>query len=126
MSRSRTAGVLTVAVLVIVSTPLVWLLGSPDAGQLVGASVQAATGVAALVWAVFRRVSDDSGSARRSRDQNVAVATGRAQAEGGAIASTGVRRPARAPGGSARAERTGDAVARGEGSRASTGVDFGE
>ncbi|MFI2636566.1 hypothetical protein ACH5A2_40345 [Streptomyces collinus] len=126
MSRSWTTAVLTVAALVIVSTPLVWLLGSPDAGQLTGASVQAATGVAALVWALFQRATDGSGSARRSRDRSVAVATGRAEAEDGGIASTGVRRPAGAPGGSARAERTGDAVARGEGSRASTGVDFGE
>ncbi|GAB2745657.1 hypothetical protein GCM10027072_47310 [Streptomyces bullii] len=116
---------LTVAVLVIVSTPLVWLLGNPDAGQLVGASVQAATGVAALVWALIQRESAGSGSALRSRDRNVAVATGRAEAEDGATASTGVRRPTGAPGGSARAKRTGDAVARGEGSRASTGVDFG-
>lgn len=122
MSRSWTTAVLTVAVLVIVSTPLVWLLGSPDAGQLTGASVQAATGVAALVWALFQRATDGSGS----RDLSVAVATGRAEVEDGGIASTGVRRPAGAPGGSARAERTGDAVARGEGSRASTGVDFGE
>ena len=39
----------------IVSTPLLWLLDSPDTGQLVGATVQAATGIAALVWALLQR-----------------------------------------------------------------------
>ncbi|MER8046430.1 hypothetical protein [Streptomyces sp. NPDC094032] len=41
---------MVVAVAGIISTPLVWLLNSPDTGQLVGASVQAAAGIAALVW----------------------------------------------------------------------------
>ncbi|EDY59998.2 MULTISPECIES: hypothetical protein [Streptomyces] len=126
MSRNTKAMVLTAAALVIVSTPLVWLLGNADVGQLVGAAVQAGTGVAALVWALFRSPSGDSGDSPRTGARNAAVATGRAEAEDGGTASTGVRRSADLAGGSARAERTGDAVARGTGSRANTGVDLGE
>ncbi|MER6694874.1 hypothetical protein [Streptomyces minutiscleroticus] len=118
--------VLIVAALVIVSTPLVWLLGNTDAGEMVGASVQAGTGVAALVWALFQPASGDSGAARRSGGRNAAVATGRAEAEDGASASTGVRRSADIPDQSTRVKRTGDAVARAEGSRANTGIDLGQ
>jgi hypothetical protein len=37
-----------------VSTPFFWLLDNPDTGQLVAASVQGATGIAALAWALTR------------------------------------------------------------------------
>ncbi|MEU0278901.1 hypothetical protein [Streptomyces sp. NPDC006195] len=39
----------------IVSTPLYWLLGGPDSGQLAAASVQGATGVIALAWSLLAR-----------------------------------------------------------------------
>lgn len=55
MSRGWKITVMVVGVAGVVSTPLVWLLDSPDTGQLVGASVQAATGIAALVWALLQR-----------------------------------------------------------------------
>lgn len=54
---------------------------------------------------------------------DTAVDTGSAQATGGGTASTGVVRPGGGGSGSATAQRTGDAVADGAGSRASTGVD---
>jgi hypothetical protein len=47
--------VMVAATVGVVSTPLVWLLDSPDTGQLVGASVQAAFGIAALVWGLLQR-----------------------------------------------------------------------
>jgi hypothetical protein len=105
-----------VALVGIVSTPVIWLLDNPDTGQLAGASVQGATGIAALVWALFQR-SAAPGPA------DVAVDTGSARATGGATASTGVRRRGGRKG-SARAEGTGDATATGAGSDASTGVDY--
>lgn len=43
------------------STPLIWLLDGPDGGQLVGASVQAAVGIVALVWALFQHPSPATG-----------------------------------------------------------------
>jgi hypothetical protein len=107
-------------------TPLYWLLGGPDAGQLVAGSVQCATGIIALAWAVFVPAA----APPVARDQPVAgagdsaVNTGKAQAADGGRAVTGVRRPPGAGGGSARAERTGDASARGPGSSASTGIDY--
>lgn len=103
------------AVLVIVSTPVFWLLDGPDAGQMVGASVQAATGVGALVWAWVHPAAE-------TRDS--AVRTGRAEAIAGGRAHTGIRR--RGAGGSraARVQQSGDAVAQGRGSSASTGIDY--
>lgn len=103
------------AVLVIVSTPVFWLLDGPDTGQLVGASVQAATGVGALVWAWIQPASE-------ARDS--AVRTGRAEASGGGRAHTGIRRRGAGGSGAARVERSGDAVARGRGSSAGTGIDY--
>ncbi|MFI8829320.1 hypothetical protein [Streptomyces sp. NPDC053431] len=112
--------VVVVAVAGTVSTPLVWLLNSPDTGQLVGASVQAAVGIAALVWALFQQPS--TGQAQGPVDR--AAETGKAEATNGGSASSGVRRPGGTGSGSATAERTGDATADGTGSRASTGVDY--
>ncbi|MGF0177202.1 hypothetical protein ACQF36_44150 [Streptomyces sp. Marseille-Q5077] len=104
----------------IVSTPLIWLLGSPDTGQLVGASIQGATGIAALVWALLQ---PSHVAAAPPELHDVAVDTGRSEATGGGSAHTGVRRSGAMGAGSARAQRTGDATARGSGSSASTGVD---
>ncbi|PLW74265.1 hypothetical protein C0036_02830 [Streptomyces sp. DJ] len=116
MARAWKITVIVVAVAGIASTPLVWLLDDPDTGQLVGASVQAATGIAALLWALLQRPQAPG-------PQDTAVDTGAARATGGASASSGVRRPGGTGSGSARAERTGDATAHGPGSHASTGID---
>jgi hypothetical protein len=106
------------AVVLTASTPFFWLLDTPDTGQLVAASVQGATGIAALVWALMQ-------SPAASRQAGIVVAdTGKAKATGGGRASTGVRRPQDAGSGLVRAERTGDATAEGPGSNASTGVDY--
>ncbi|MFB7274311.1 hypothetical protein [Streptomyces sp. NPDC056244] len=143
MSQSWKVAVLVAAGAGIVSTPLIWLLDGPDSGQLAGASVQAAAGIAALVWALFQPAAASPGP------RDAAVGTGKAEATGGGSAHTGVRRrggsgsggtgssgtrsgdPGSAgPGnggtgsGSARAERTGDATAHGPGSSASTGIDY--
>ncbi|GAA2593761.1 hypothetical protein Stube_52270 [Streptomyces tubercidicus] len=69
---------LVAAVLGIVSTPVLWLLDGPDAGQLVGASVQAAAGVGALVWAWVQSASPSAAGAR-----DAVVRTGQAEASGG-------------------------------------------
>ncbi|MYS87854.1 hypothetical protein [Embleya scabrispora] len=117
MSNGWRIAVLVAAVVVVASTPVIWLLDGPDAGQLIGASVQAATGVAALAWAYLQ-----GADARAARDS--AVDTGDARATGGGEAHTGVRRRGGAGGGRASAERTGDATADGPGSSAGTGVDY--
>lgn len=106
------------AVVLTASTPFFWLLDSPDTGQLVAASVQGATGIAALVWALRQ-----SPAAQRQAG-TVVTDTGKAKATGGGQASTGVRRPQDAGSGPIRAERTGDATSDGPGSNASTGVDY--
>ncbi|MGW6823173.1 hypothetical protein [Streptomyces sp. NPDC055005] len=117
MSRGWKTVVVLVALAGIVSTPLLWLLDKPDTGQLVGASVQGATGIAALLWALFHKPD-------ALEPADTAVDTGRAEASGGGTARTGVKRPGDGGGsGVARAERTGDATATGSGSSASTGVD---
>ncbi|WLQ45657.1 hypothetical protein P8A22_38200 (plasmid) [Streptomyces laculatispora] len=113
-SGGRKVVVAVVAVLVVISTPVFWLLDGPDTGQLVGASVQAGTGAGALVWAWFQR----TGEVRDS-----AVRTGRAEASGGGKAHTGIRRRGADASGAARVEQSGEAVARGRGSSANTGID---
>ncbi|GGV52420.1 hypothetical protein [Streptomyces spectabilis] len=107
--------VIVLALVAIVSTPLAWLRDGPDMGQAVGASVQAAVGVAALVWALFQH------PARRADDS--AEGTGQAQAGGGGAALSGIKRP---PGSdrSAVARNTGDATATGAGSTAVSGIDY--
>lgn len=115
MAGTRRAAMTVAAVLVIVSTPAFWLLDGPDTGQLVGASVQAATGVGALVWAWIQ-------SAAEARDS--AVRTGRAEASGGGSAYSGIRRRGAGGSGAARVEQSGDAVARGRGSSAGTGIEY--
>jgi hypothetical protein len=105
-------------------TPLYWLLGGPDAGQLVAGSVQCATGIIALAWAVFVPSARPSATEDDPATGDSAVNTGKAQAVGGGRAVTGVRRPPGAGSRPARVERTGDASARGPGSTASTGIDY--
>ncbi|MFD3883128.1 hypothetical protein [Streptomyces microflavus] len=109
MTQGRKITVIVVAVVGIVSTPLVWLLNGPGAGQFVGASVQAGVGVAALVWAVFQRPASAGPSDRVDR-------TGTA-ADGG---NTAIRRPGGRGRGSATAKRTGDATGNGSNS----GIDY--
>ncbi|MFF4291359.1 hypothetical protein ACFY0R_39610 [Streptomyces sp. NPDC001633] len=116
VSRRRKIAVIVVAVVLTVSTPFFWLLDNPDTGQLVAASVQGATGIAALVWALMQSWASPQPGV-------VVVDTGKAKATGGGRASTGVRRP-QAGSGPVRAERTGDATVDGPGSSASTGVDY--
>jgi hypothetical protein len=108
---------MVVAVVLTVSTPFFWLLGNPDAGQLVAASVQGATGIAALVWALMQ-------SSANPQPGVAVIDTGNAMATGGGRASTGVRRPQDGGSGPVRAERTGDATADGPDSSASSGIDF--
>ena len=118
MSRQWRLPALVIGGLLIVSTPLVWLLGNPDTGQFVAASVQGATGAASLLAALFPpRTTPDAGAT------DVVVDTGRAGATGGGRALTGIRRPQGTGNGSARAERTGDATADGSGSSANSGID---
>jgi hypothetical protein len=119
MSRKWKTTVIVAAVAVIVSTPVVWLLDGPNSGQLVGAALQVACGVAALLWAILRS-PEASGLVDEATD------TGQAEAASGGTANTGVRRPRGAGRGSARASQTGNATASGQGSSANTGVDYGD
>lgn len=101
LSRGWKITVMVVAITLIVSTPFFWLLDNPDTGQLVSASVQGATGIATLVWALLQ-----SPASPPPGTTDTAVDTGTAKATAGGKASTGVRRPHGAAGASARAERT--------------------
>lgn len=121
MSQGWKITVIVAAVAGVVSTPLVWLLDSPDTGQLVGATVQAATGIAALVWALLQRPPAPTPVPGPA---DLAVETGNAEGTDGGTAHTGVRRRGGAGTGSAKAERTGNATAQGPGSSAGTGVDY--
>ncbi|MGW6793875.1 hypothetical protein [Streptomyces chartreusis] len=93
----------------IASTPLLWLLDSPGAGELAGASIQAAVGVVALVWALFQRPSFAGPTDRAAR-------TGEATHGG----NSGIKRPGGRGRGSATAERTGKA----DGRNANSGIDY--
>ncbi|MFG2489400.1 hypothetical protein ACGFSI_42525 [Streptomyces virginiae] len=119
MSRKQRIVVMVAAVVGIVSTPAIWLLDGPDTAGLVGASIQAATGVAALVWAWAQSRAATAGAAG-----DTATQTGRAEASGGGQAHTGVRRRGDGSPGPARVQDTGDAVSRGAGSNAGTGIDY--
>lgn len=116
MSLRWRIAVIVLAAAGVVSTPMIWLLGSPDAGQLVGASVQAAVGIAALVWAWFQRPGN--------RTDDTAMRTGAAEASDGGSAVTGIRRPQGRGSGSAKAERTGNSTATGGSSSAVSGIDY--
>jgi hypothetical protein len=104
---------IVVGVVCFAATPMVWLLNGSGTGELVGASLQVGTGVAALVWAWLQPRQGDS-----------ATDTGQAKTSGGGSAHTGIRRPGGADTGSARVDRTGDATADGAGSSAGTGIDY--
>lgn len=108
--------IMAVGAVGVASTPLFWQLSGPDAGEFVGASIQAGTGVLALIapWVLPWK----SGPVDTARN------TGRARGSGGGAASTGVRRPGGTGSGAASATDTGDATAHGSGSSASTGVDY--
>lgn len=106
--------VAVVGALAVLATPLVWLLGGPSVGEIVGASIQAGTGALALLWAIL------SGDGQRDE----AVGTGEAQAVRGGRAHTGIRRPGGKGMRGARAENTGNAMADGPDSSAGTGVDY--
>ncbi|WP_244304043.1 hypothetical protein [Streptomyces lydicus] len=120
MSPYMRIALIVVAVAAIASTPLLWLVNGPDAGQLTGAAIQSATGVGALVWALLQRAGTSAAG-----PVDTAVETGRAEATGGGTARTGVRRARRTGAGAATAKRTGEATASGEGSTAVSGVDYG-
>ncbi|RYJ29540.1 hypothetical protein CU044_2009 [Streptomyces sp. L-9-10] len=125
----------------IVSTPLYWLLGGPDSGQLAAASVQGATGVVALAWSLLappavpgpapepaspaepapapapelRATDAADADADAVAVADVATDTGQSRARAGGKAISGVLRESRADGRSARVERSGDAIAEGPG-----------
>ncbi|MFH9414663.1 hypothetical protein [Streptomyces rochei] len=109
MSRTWKITVVVLAVLGVLSTPLVWLLGSPGAGQLAGATVQAAVGIAALVWALFQRPSPSGPTDQATRTGNAS--------RGGV---SGIRRPGGRGRGSATVERTGEA----SGENSVSGIDY--
>jgi hypothetical protein len=112
-----TAGV----VVLVVASPLAYTLVSAGVGDAVSASVIASTAVVALAAPLWSGRTD---SAEHGDLPSGAVAadTGRATAVAGGTANTGVRRRA-GIGGAARAEHTGDAITRGPGSCANTGVE---
>ncbi|MGP3684517.1 hypothetical protein ACTVZO_07365 [Streptomyces sp. IBSNAI002] len=116
MSQGWKITVIVLAAAGVLSTPLVWLLDSPDAGQLAGACVQAAAGIAALVWALFQPAAN--------RTDDTAVRTGHARASRGGRAVTGIKRTQGRGSGSAKAERTGNATADSDGSGAISGIDY--
>ncbi|MER6916035.1 hypothetical protein ABT354_30545 [Streptomyces sp. NPDC000594] len=109
MSRGWKITVIALAGAGVVSTPLLWLLDGSGTGQLVGASVQAAVAVAALLWALFQRPAPSGPTDSADR-------TG--TATGGGV--TGIRRPGGRGSGSATAERTGDA----RGPDSVSGIDY--
>nr|WP_308123137.1 hypothetical protein [Streptomyces geysiriensis] len=109
MSQCWKITVIVLAVAGVLSTPLIWLLDSPGAGQLAGATVQAAVGIAALVWTLFQRPP-------AAGPMDRAVRTGKASH--GGIA--GIRRPGGRGRGSAVAERTGEA----SGENSVSGIDY--
>jgi len=110
------------AAVLAVASPLAYTLVSTGVGDVVSASVIAATAVAALTIPLWPGRTDGAEPGSDASGDAVAVDTGRAEATDGGTARTGVwrRRGAR---GAARAERTGNAVAHGPGSRAGTGVE---
>lgn len=87
MTQGWKTTVIVLAMVGIVSTPLIWLLDSPGAGALAGASIQAAVGIAALVWALFQRPSpvgptDKATRTGKAKGSATAERTGAASGEG--------------------------------------------
>ena len=118
MARGRKVVLGAGVVVLAVASPLAYTLASAGVGDVVSASIIAATAAAALavpLWPGHADGLDPAGGA-------VATDTGGVRAVGGGDANTGVRRR-RGVGGAARARRTGNAVAQGPGSRANSGVE---
>ncbi|MFI9064450.1 hypothetical protein ACIGQE_21695 [Streptomyces sp. NPDC053429] len=109
MSGGWKVTVVVLAVVGVASTPVVWLLDGPGAGQMAGACVQAAVGIVALVWALFQPVA--------GQGEATVAGSGRAEASDRGRAVTGIRR--RAERGRARVENSGDATAGGTGTAVS-------
>ncbi|MFD9418788.1 hypothetical protein ACFWC9_29330 [Streptomyces goshikiensis] len=116
MTQGRKITIIVLATIGVVSTPLIWLLHSPGAGELAGASLQAAVGIAGLVWALFQS------SVHRSDD--TVTESGQARASSGGRAVTGIRRPQGHGTGPATVTTTGNAAADGDGSSAVSGIDY--
>ena len=109
MTQGWKVTVIVLAAVGIVSTPLIWLLNSPGAGELAGASIQAAVGIGALVWALLQRPPAAGPTDRATR-------TGKATNGG----ITGIKRPGGRGRGAATAERTGEAG----GKNSVSGIDY--
>ncbi|MBB5940340.1 hypothetical protein [Streptomyces zagrosensis] len=118
--KAAQALIMTSAAVAIVSTPLYWLLGGPDSGELAAASVQGTTGVIALAWSLLTSLAATEPHAPGGAD--TATVTGRASAVNGGRAVTGVLRGRRTDAASARVEKSGDATAQGPDSVACSGV----
>lgn len=118
MSHRWKITIIVVAVAAIVTTPLVWLLGSPDAAQLACASVQAATGIVALLWAMR------SGPSAHTPARDEVHRSGAAKARDGGHANTGIKRPGGRGDGSAIVKDTGPSTAHGPGSTADSGINY--
>lgn len=110
-------------VVLAVASPLAFTLGSAEVGDAVSASIIAATAVVALavpLWKPGANSAEPDGEAPAAGGV-AAVATGRAHAEDGGQANSGVR--GKSSGGAVRAERTGPAIAHGPGSQANSGAE---
>jgi hypothetical protein len=105
-----------------VASPLAFTLGPAGMGDTVSASIIAATAVAALVVPMWSGGTRSPKPDDQVPNDTYAMKTGKAEADGGGDANTGVRRQ-RGTVGPVRAERTGPAVAHGPGSRANSGVE---
>lgn len=119
-SKGETIAITAVAVAAIASTPLYWLLGGPDTGELVAASVQGATGIAALAWALL--TSPAAAEPGAADTTHVVSGTGEASAEDGGTAVSGALSRSGDVAGSVRVEKSGAATGKGPESVACTGV----
>lgn len=122
MARGRKVVLAVGAAVLAVASPLAYTLTSAGVGDAVSASVIAATAVAALIVPLWLGRTDGPEPGGDAAGNSVAKDTGRAKATSGGRANTGVWRR-RGAGGAARAEHTGNAVAKGQDSHASTGVE---
>jgi hypothetical protein len=122
MARGRKVVLVVGAAVLAVTSPLAYTLASAGVGDAVSASVIAATAVAALTVPLWPGRTDGPEPGSDASGDMIAKDTGRAKATNGGDANTGVRRR-RGAGGVARAGHTGNAVAKGQGSHASTGIE---
>jgi hypothetical protein len=121
VARGRKIVLAAGAVVLAVASPLAYTLAPVGVGNVVSASVIAGTAAAALAVTLWSGRAGDPEPGDNAAGDGAAVSTGRARATSGGQANTGVRRRDVAEAGWA--ERTGDATARGLGSRANTGVE---